>query len=254
MDRMSLQEYFKTKCSSGAALAFSGGVDSAFLLSELIKSGIPYCAYYVKTDFQPQFEYEDALRLAKELNSNIKVLELDVLKNPKIAENPSNRCYFCKISIMTEIKAACKEEGFTILMDGTNASDDISDRPGFKALQELEVLSPLRDCGLTKSEIRKLSKEAGLFTWNKPAYSCLATRINTGCRLTKENLRQVEDTEKILFNFGFNDFRIRQKDNGLGIIQITENQMDEMKRRWNEIEKALSPWYSKLSLETRVSK
>lgn len=251
---MNLQEYLKTKCSGGAALAFSGGVDSAFLLSEIIRSGIPYCAYYVKTYFQPQFEYEDALRLAKELKADIKVIELDVLKDPKIAENPSNRCYFCKITIMAEMLAAARKDGFKILMEGTNASDDVNDRPGFKALQELEILSPLRDCALTKSEIRRLSKESGLSTWNKPSYSCLATRINTGCRLTKENLAQVEATEKILFDMGFDDFRIRQRENGLGLIQITESQMDLLKCRFEEVAAALRPWYSRLNLEARESK
>lgn len=96
-----------------------------------------------------------------------------------------------------------------MLMDGTNASDDADDRPGMRALTEMEVLSPLRLCGITKSQVRELSKEAEIFTWNKPAYACLATRIPTGETITVEVLQKVERAENTLFNLRFTDFRVR---------------------------------------------
>ena len=181
---MNLQKFFSRH--PRAAVAFSGGVDSAYLLYAAKKYGEKVCAYYVKSEFQPRFELEDAVRLAAGLDAELKILELEVLSAPCVKENPSDRCYHCKRAIFSAIMEAAKEDGFPVLLDGTNASDDASDRPGMKALQELSVLSPLRECGLTKAKIRTLSKEAGLFTWDKPAYACLATRLPTGEGITPE--------------------------------------------------------------------
>ena len=166
------------------ALAFSGGVDSAYLLYAAKTFGADVKAYYVKTPFQPEFEYEDALRLAEQLGADMVTIHLDVLSDSAITENPKNRCYFCKKRIFTAILKQAKVDGYSLIIDGTNASDDASDRPGMVALQELSVRSPLRECCLTKEEIRRLSKEAGLFTHDKPAYACLATRIPTGTAIT----------------------------------------------------------------------
>ena len=104
---------------------------------------------------------------------------------------------------MSTILAAAREDGYPVLLDGTNASDEAGDRPGMRALSELGVLSPLRLCGLTKPEIRRLSKVAGLFTWSKPAYACLATRVKTGEPIRPETLRAVEESEDFLFSLGF---------------------------------------------------
>ena len=179
---MNLEDFFREHPK--AALAFSGGVDSAYLLYAAVKSGSQVRPYYVKTAFQPQFEYEDALRLTRELEVEMVTIHLNVLEEPAITANPVNRCYYCKQKIFTAIQNAARADGFSLLLDGTNASDQVADRPGMKALQELSVLSPLRLCGLTKTEIRQLSKEAGLFTHDKPAYACLATRNPTGQPIT----------------------------------------------------------------------
>ena len=149
-------------------MAFSGGVDSAYLLYMACKYAEKVKAYYVKSAFQPQFELEDAERFAKELKADMAILRLDVLSDEKVRQNPPNRCYYCKKRIFTAIREHALNDGFQVLLDGTNASDDAGDRPGMVALQELSVLSPLRLCGLTKQEIRMLSKKAGLFTWDKP--------------------------------------------------------------------------------------
>ena len=157
---MNLEEFFSTYPK--VAVAFSGGVDSAYLLYMACKYAEKVKAYYVKSAFQPQFELEDAERFAKELKADMAILRLDVLSDEKVRQNPPNRCYYCKKRIFTAIREHALNDGFQVLLDGTNASDDAGDRPGMVALQELSVLSPLRLCGLTKQEIRMLSKKAGL--------------------------------------------------------------------------------------------
>ena len=243
---MELQDFFSLHPS--VALAFSGGVDSSYLLYAGLKWAEKLGVYYVKSPFQPEFEYRDALRLADELGAAVKVLSTDPLSDPQVAANPANRCYYCKKVIMSTIRAAAAGDGFDLLIDGTNASDDISDRPGFKALGEEGVLSPLRLCGITKEKLRELSKEAGLFTWNKPAYACLATRIPTGETITAVKLHAVEQSEDALFKMGFTDFRVRTKD-GTAKLQFVAEQHSEGARRMDEINAALSPYYSEVSLD-----
>lgn len=209
---MTLREYFNI--NKRIAIAFSGGVDSAYLLSEAVSSGADVTAYYVKTAFQPEFEYQDALKLAAELNARLKVIEADVLALPEIASNPENRCYYCKRLIMSSIISAARADGYSVLADGTNASDAWDDRPGMKALKELKVVSPLRECGLGKDEIRSLSREAGLWTWDKPAYACLATRVPSGTEITRDMLSVIEESEEYLKAEGFIDFRVRLTESG----------------------------------------
>ena len=204
---MTLRQFFEE--NPKLALAFSGGVDSAYLLYAAKAFGADVKAYYVKTPFQPEFEYEDALQLAKELGAEMVTIHLDVLSDSSIVENPKNRCYFCKKRIFTAIIEKAKADGYSFIIDGTDASDDAADRPGMVALKELEVRSPLREAGLTKAEIRRLSKDAGLFTHDKPAYACLATRIPTGTPITAEKLAITERNEGFLRKLGFFDFRIR---------------------------------------------
>ena len=208
---MNLQEFFAE--NPRVAIAFSGGVDSSYLLYAALHYGARARAYYVNSAFQPAFELEDARRLAGELNADMKVLPVDVLASETVTANPPDRCYHCKQMIFRTILAAAEADGFTVLLDGTNASDDAGDRPGMRALRELSVRSPLRECGLTKAEIRRLSREAGLFTWDKPAYACLATRIRTGEEITLQKLKQTEKAEGFLFGLGFRDFRVRMVGN-----------------------------------------
>lgn len=204
---MDLSQFFEQ--NNKVAIAFSGGVDSAYLLYMAAKCGVDVTAFYVKSQFQPQFEYEDAVRLAKQLDVKMQTMSLDVLACEAVVKNPANRCYYCKQQIFTAILEHAKNAGYSLVLDGTNASDDADDRPGMKALQELCVRSPLRECGLTKDVIRARSREAGLFTWDKPAYACLATRIRTGETITEKKLAITEAAEAFLFDLGFTDFRIR---------------------------------------------
>ena len=246
---MTLQDYFNK--NKAAALAFSGGVDSAYLLYAGIHYGCDIHAYYVKAEFQPQFELEDAKRLAEELGAKMTIIEVSVLPYENVTANGPRRCYYCKQQIFSRIIAAARADGYTLLLDGTNASDDAGDRPGMQALRELSVQSPLRECGLTKTEIRRLSKEAGLFTWDKPAYACLATRIPTGTPITREDLIATENAEAALFALGFTDFRVR-KVGDTAKLQVPERQLSAVLERRAEILEGLKPYYRNITLDLEV--
>ena len=248
---MTLRDFFASH--PRAALAFSGGVDSAFLLWAAREYGCDVRAYYVRSAFQPAFELRDAKRLAEELGAPMTVLEADILSVPQAAANGPDRCYHCKTALFTLLRAAAERDGYPLLLDGTNASDDAGDRPGMRALRELEVRSPLRECGITKAEVRARSKEAGLFTWDKPAYACLATRIPTGTAIRPEDLSRVEGAEEALAALGFSDFRVRLF-HGAARLQFTPAQWREAADRKAEVAAALKPWFETvlLDFETRT--
>ena len=246
---MDIEQFFQEHPK--VALAFSGGVDSAYLLYAAVKSGAQVRPYYVKTAFQPQFEYEDAQRLARELGVELVKLRLDVLEEPTITANPANRCYYCKQKIFTAIQNAARADGFSVLLDGTNASDQVTDRPGMQALQELSVLSPLRLCGLTKREIRRLSKEAGLFTHDKPAYACLATRIPTGTPITAGDLQRTEICEAFLMGLGFSGFRIRLLGDSAK-LQLPASHLPRLLTLREQVLKELKKYYSGVLLDLEV--
>ena len=243
---MELSEFFRV--NPKVALAFSGGVDSAYLLYAALQNGANVHAYYVKSAFQPRFELTDAQRLATQLKADMTVLNLDVLACPQIRENPPDRCYYCKKLLFGRITDRAVADGYTTLIDGTNASDDVADRPGVRALHELSVRSPLRECGLTKDEIRRLSREAGLFTWNKPTYACLATRISTHEAITQEKLERTERAEDFLFSLGFTDFRVRSvQDNAR--IQVPSSQLAMVLEKKDQILRKLKKFYASVSLD-----
>ena len=156
---MELRDFFQ-ECPK-VALGFSGGVDSAYLLYAALDHGAQVRPYFIKTAFQPQFELEDARRLCAQLGVELTVLELDVLQIPGVAENPPDRCYHCKRALFGRLRQQALADGYTVLIDGTNASDDAGDRPGMRALGELSVRSPLRECGITKAQVRALSQRGG---------------------------------------------------------------------------------------------
>lgn len=237
---MKLSDFFAQ--NPKVAIAFSGGVDSAYLLYAALQLGAEVQAYYVKSVFQPQFELEDARRLSEKLQIDLTVIEVDVLASGMIKSNPTDRCYYCKKILFEAIARAAWADGFSILLDGTNASDEEGDRPGMRAMRELSVLSPLRLCGLTKEEIRHRSREAGLFTWNKPAYACLATRIPSGEEITEEKLADTEAAEACLSALGFRDFRVRRMGN-LAKLQFPENQIVRAVESRERIVQELKKYY-----------
>ncbi|WP_054332270.1 ATP-dependent sacrificial sulfur transferase LarE [Merdimmobilis hominis] len=246
---MELSEFFRE--NPRAALGFSGGVDSAYLLWAGLHWGADIRPYYVKTAFQPQFELEDALRLGRELGVEVTVLEQDILSHPLVAANPADRCYHCKSALFGALAQAAAQDGYSLIIDGTNASDDAGDRPGMRALKELSVRSPLRECGLTKGVIREKSKEAGLFTWDKPAYACLATRIPTGVPITGEILRRVEQAEDQLFQMGYTDFRVRVLE-GAARLQFPQSQLERAFREREAIRQALGETFPEVLLDLKT--
>ena len=248
---MTLETFFQTV--PRAAAAFSGGTDSAFLLWAAKHCGCDIRAYYVKTAFQPDFELADARRLCRELSIPLTVLEADILAVPGAAANGPDRCYHCKRALFSLLREAARRDGYDLLLDGTNASDDAGDRPGMRALRELAVRSPLRECGISKAEVRARSREAGLFTWNKSAYACLATRIPTGTPITAEALSKVEGAENALMALGFSDFRVRLF-HGAARLQFTPAQWREAAARKDELLSALEPYFDTvlLDFETRT--
>lgn len=235
------------------AIAFSGGVDSAYLLYAAVRCGAQVKAYYVKSDFQPQFELDDAEVLAEQFGVQMEILPLDILCNAAVTANPVDRCYYCKRAIFQTILNAAKADGFRLLLDGTNASDDADDRPGMKALAELSVRSPLRECGLTKAEIRRLSKESDLFTHDKPAYACLATRIPTGEPITAEKLRRTEEAESYLASLGFRDFRVRSFGD-TAKIQAAASDLPKIMEHRESIVKELKQQFTSVLLDLEVRK
>lgn len=247
---MNLQEFFAQ--NPRVALGFSGGVDSSYLLHAGRAYGADIHPYYIKTAFQPAFEFEDARRLCASLGTDMTVIEHDVLANAAVKANPADRCYHCKTALFGLLRQRAVADGYTVLIDGTNASDDAGDRPGMRALRELAVRSPLREAGLTKDEIRRLSRQAGLFTWDKPAYACLATRVPTGHPLTGALLAQIEGAEDALFALGFTDFRVRVYA-GAARLQLPAAQLARALEQRQHILMQLKPYFDTvlLDLETR---
>lgn len=243
---MKLKEFFES--NRRIAIAFSGGVDSAYLLAEAVRYGAEVKAYYVKSAFQPEFEREDARRLAKHIGVEMKEIEANVLSDERITSNPTDRCYYCKQRIMGAITQAAKSDGFDIVCDGTNASDDISDRPGFRALAEFGIRSPLKECGITKADLRLAARELGLDVWDKPAYACLATRIAHGEEITEEKLRKTEKAEGILHDMGFRDFRVRMRGDD-ALVQIERSQHAEALSRRDEIVSTLGELYDSVTID-----
>ena len=243
---MTLEQFFQE--NPRCALGFSGGVDSAYLLYAGVRAGADIRPYFIKTAFQPAFELADAKKLAEGLGAEVTVLELDALADPRVAANPADRCYYCKQNLFRTLKDRAIADGYPVLLDGTNASDEAGDRPGMRALAELSVRSPLRECGLTKAEIRARSREAGLFTWDKPAYACLATRVPAGEAITAETLARVEGAEDALFSLGYTDFRVRVF-HSAARLQLPRGQMERAVREAETIQAALKPYFTPILLD-----
>ena len=235
---MDLQTFFAQH--PVAAMGLSGGVDSAYLLYAGLSFGAKISPYFVKTIFQPQFELDDALRICKQVGVELRVLTADILAVPRVAENGEQRCFFCKQQIFGTIATAAQEDGIPLLLDGTNADDDVSERPGMRALLMLSVQSPLKLCGIGKAEVRRCARAAGLFCYDKPAYACLATRVPTGTPITAESMQAVEQGEAALFSMGFSDFRLRVLGDAAR-LQLPAAQMAQAVQLHREICAALTP-------------
>ena len=206
------------------AVAFSGGVDSTFLLKvahEVLGDNV--IAITAISSLFPRRELEETVSFCEQQGIKQIVIEPEPLELEGFCENPKDRCYICKKALFTQMKEVAHDEGEYILVEGSNV-DDLGDyRPGLKAIQELRVDSPLRCAGLTKDEIRSLSKKLGLVTWQKPSYACLASRIPYGDMITVEKLAMVEQAEQLLRDLGFVQMRVRVHGNMARIEVLPED-------------------------------
>jgi pyridinium-3,5-biscarboxylic acid mononucleotide sulfurtransferase len=191
-------------------VAFSGGVDSTFLLKvsrDILKENVT--AVIIRTELHSEKEIHEALLIAEKLSVEYVKIEMNVLEKKKIGNNPRERCYHCKKEIFQRIREYAREQGVENIAEGTNSDDTGAYRPGLKALDELGISSPLRDAGMEKEDIRQISQLLGLETWDKPANPCLATRFPYDTRLTKDALKQVEAAEEFIRALGFKNVRVR---------------------------------------------
>lgn len=223
-------------------IAFSGGVDSTFLLMAAKEAlGNNVKAITIASPYIPKWEIEEARELAKKIGTSHEIIEVPISK--EIKNNPQDRCYLCKKFIFSMIKNIAQEEGYKHVVDGSNFDDTKDYRPGLIALNELDIKSPLMECELTKNEIRELSQKFELETWDKPAYACLLTRIPYGTELKIQEFEKIEKAEKYMMSIGFRAVRVRSHED-LARIEVRkeerkklfdENLMDEISKNLKEL-------------------
>jgi len=210
-------------------LAFSGGVDSTFLLRVAKEAlGDNLKAVTIMSPYIPRWEIAEAKELVNELGVEHEIIEAQIIDSIKF--NPENRCYLCKTAVFNMILDIAKKQGYDYVIDGTNFDDTKDYRPGLKALKELDVKSPLLECKLTKAEIRVFSKELGLKTWDKPPYACLLTRIPYGNELKVEDFEKIEKAERYMMSIGFRAIRVRCH----GDLARVEVSREDRSRLFNE--------------------
>ena len=211
-------------------VAFSSGVDSTYLLRvarEVLKDKL--IAVTATSCFFPKRELEEAVNFCEENHIRHIVMESDVLGIEGVRQNPKNRCYLCKYALFEKIKGIAKEHGIEQVIEASNMDDNGDFRPGMVAIKELVIKITLIEVGLIKSEIRMLSKEKGLATWEKPSFACLASRFVYGEELSEEKLRMVEKAELLLMELGFHQMRVRIHDQ-LARIEIDESEFEKIMR------------------------
>ena len=235
-------------------VAFSGGVDSTFLLKTAHDTlgTDSVLALTARSAAFPAFELEDAVSFCEAEGIRQRVIESQEVDIQGFSENPPDRCYICKKAKFSKIRSIAREEGMNFVCDGTNASDAADYRPGMRALEELDIQSPLREAGLTKAEIRELSRGLGLATWQKPSYACLASRFPYGERITIEKLKQVGRAEQFLMDRGFRQMRVRVHGEDLARIEVMPEDMDRLLALREEITSAFrSLGYIYVSMDLR---
>ena len=222
-----LKEYLASLGS--VAIAFSSGVDSTFLLKVAHDVlGDKAIAITATSCFYPKRESNEAAAFCQANGIKQITIASDELAIPQIRQNPTNRCYLCKKDLFSKLITLAKENGAAYVCEGSNM-DDLGDyRPGLKAIEELGIKSPLRECQLYKQEIRTLSKQLNLPTWDKPNFACLASRFVYGEELTLKKLEMVERAEQSLMELGFKQLRVRIHGENLARIEVNQSELEKL--------------------------
>jgi len=220
-----LKEYIASFGS--VAVAFSSGVDSTFLLHAAKDAlGDKVIAVTATSCSFPERELKEAKAFCEQNGIRQYIIESEELSIEGFSQNPKNRCYLCKHELFEKIKKVAYEHGIAEVAEGSNLDDNGDYRPGLKAVKELGIKSPLREIGFTKSEIRKLSKEFNLPTWEKQSFACLSSRFPYGDTITEEKLKRVDKAEQLLLDLGFNQLRVRIH-NDVARIELDPSQFDK---------------------------
>ncbi|MDW8003035.1 MAG: ATP-dependent sacrificial sulfur transferase LarE [Deltaproteobacteria bacterium] len=237
------------KGMGSAVLAFSGGVDSSFLLKALKLSGIRFIAVTSVSETLPEEDLLTAKRLAEELEIKHILIQGKELSDEEFIKNDRRRCFHCKSSLFKELMEIKERDGYNFILDGSTL-DDLSDyRPGLEAARMLGVRSPLMEAGLYKEEIRILSRELGLPTWNRPSSPCLSSRIPYGTRITPERLKRIGEAERVLKALGFKVVRVRDYW-PVAMIEIAEEEfMDILEKRDSIIRGVKSAGYTAVGFD-----
>ncbi|SDG12951.1 ATP-dependent sacrificial sulfur transferase LarE [Marvinbryantia formatexigens] len=232
------------------AVAYSGGIDSHFLLAAALRAlgKEQVLAVLCRGLMMPEAEVCEAERLLKDMGADYRILEVDVLAIPEFAENDKRRCYFCKKHLMSRIKECAAENGFTAVADGKNADDAGVYRPGAQAAEEIGIISPLFESGFTKQDIRTCAREWGISIWNKPSQACLASRFSYHTHLTAEKLQRVGEAEKILHDAGFAACRVRVHDM-IARIEVPREDMGRLVTLTGQIQKIRELGFSFVTLD-----
>jgi len=210
---------------NNAVIAFSGGVDSTFLVRVAILSGIRFLAVTGESDTVPRLDIQNAMAMAGEYNFAHRIIRTNELEDERFLENTRERCFFCKNGLFTQLRTIAEEEEYTYVLDGSNA-DDLNDyRPGLKANRKHGVISPLIDTGMAKKDVRELSKALGLETWDKQSSPCLSSRVIYGSRITSGTLLMIAESENFLRKLGFTTVRVRTS-GSTASIEVGEHEVE----------------------------